>query len=771
MATRKDSLVLGQLRALMTVGSIGDLTDGQLLERFATGQGEAAELAFAALVERHGPMVWRVCRGVLADPHDTQDAFQATFLVLVKKARGLWVKDSLGAWLHQVAWRTASSALKEEFRRRRHERRAAELAAATAGGDEEGAGSDVERLLHAEIDRLPERYRVPIVLCELEGRSHEQAARHLGWPIGTVKSRLSRGRDRLRDRLRRRGLFAGLEPIAAAFRLGGLDDVIPAALVRSTTAAAVRFSASRTIRSAAVAALAQGALNTMSATRWIKVASVLLVACATVSGIGLVPRMAASGDEPATQKKALSNPRPLMPVAEARNGKFKFSVVAPGSIETAGRMDVLCEIKGLPTIISIVPEGTKVKKGDLVCMLDSASLRDQLINQKITTRAAEANYQNAKLARELAELAVKEYKEGTYTLEKATILGEIKLAESAIQKAKDELERTRRAYRRLNDTRSRPGAATGSSDVLAELDLENRLASIEQTLMREQFSLEKALGQRNLLVNYTKDKMIRDLSGKVEERKSVELAKEAILDLERDKESMLERQIANCKLIAPGDGVVEHYVTALSPPIKEGATVHERQVIFSIIDLGGPWQVNARAPEATVDKLGVGQKVRIEVDAFSDATFSGEVIDVAPRPDPLRSGSPVRVYPTRIRIDGIARGLRPGMSARVEILVSEHGNALLVPVETIVQYAGKDHVAVKQPDGDFAWRDVILGQSNDAEVEVKQGLKPGEHVALDPSHLLTEEERSKAHWFPPASKKESGAGRAKGKASGKAARK
>ena len=229
MATRKDSSVLGQIRSLMNVGSVGDLTDGQLLERFATGRGEASELAFAALVERHGPMVLRVCRGVLANPHDTQDAFQATFLVLVKKARGLWVKDSLGAWLHQVAFRTASSALKDALRRRRHERRAAELAAATPGGHEEGAGLDVERLLHAEIDRLPERYRVPIVLCDLEGRSHEQAARHLGWPIGTVKSRLSRGRDRLRDRLRRRGLFPGLEPIAAALRLSGLDDMIPTA--------------------------------------------------------------------------------------------------------------------------------------------------------------------------------------------------------------------------------------------------------------------------------------------------------------------------------------------------------------------------------------------------------------------------------------------------------------------------------------------------------------------------------------------------------------
>ena len=161
VATRNDSSVLWQIHTLIRAGSIGDLTDGQLLERFATSNDEAAGLAFAALVERHGPMVLRVCRSVLANPHDTQDAFQATFLVLVKKARGLWVRDSLGAWLHQVAFRTASSALKEAIRRRRHERRAAELATQNLGGQEEGVGPEMERLLHAEINRLPEPTACP----------------------------------------------------------------------------------------------------------------------------------------------------------------------------------------------------------------------------------------------------------------------------------------------------------------------------------------------------------------------------------------------------------------------------------------------------------------------------------------------------------------------------------------------------------------------------------------------------------------------------------
>ena len=110
MRTHKGRAASRQLGALFHLGAVRELTDGQLLERFSSGRGEAAELAFSALVERHGGMVLGVCRALAGDPHDAQDAFQATFLILVKKARGLWVRDSLGPWLYQVAVRTATCA-------------------------------------------------------------------------------------------------------------------------------------------------------------------------------------------------------------------------------------------------------------------------------------------------------------------------------------------------------------------------------------------------------------------------------------------------------------------------------------------------------------------------------------------------------------------------------------------------------------------------------------------------------------------------------------
>ena len=200
--------------ALYSMGTIGNLGDGQLLERFATDRGEGAELAFAVLVERHGPMVLRVCHSVLSDWHDTEDAFQATFLVLVRKARRLWVRDSVGPWLHQVAVRTASAARIAAARRRRCDRRTA-VAAIEEPCE---TGDELMAMIHEEIERLPERFRLPLVLCDLEECSHQQAARHLGWPIGTVKSRLARGRARLRDRLSRRGLAPNAGLMVAAAR-------------------------------------------------------------------------------------------------------------------------------------------------------------------------------------------------------------------------------------------------------------------------------------------------------------------------------------------------------------------------------------------------------------------------------------------------------------------------------------------------------------------------------------------------------------------------
>jgi RNA polymerase sigma-70 factor (ECF subfamily) len=240
MTAGRGGVALRQVQTLFNVGACGALTDGQLLDRFATGSGEAAELAFAVLVERHGPMVWRVCRSVLRDEHEAQDAFQVAFLVLARRCGSLRVGDSLGPWIYGVALRVASSVRAAAIRRRRIERKAAELAPARGAADEPDI--ELEQSLHEEIRRLPERYRVPVVLCLLEGLTHEQAARQLGWPLGTVKSRLANGRERLRGRLIRRGLAPSAALAGVTLGARSAQAAVPASLAEATAKAAIQWA-------------------------------------------------------------------------------------------------------------------------------------------------------------------------------------------------------------------------------------------------------------------------------------------------------------------------------------------------------------------------------------------------------------------------------------------------------------------------------------------------------------------------------------------------
>jgi len=286
----RDGKVQRQLTSLFHLGTVGGLTDGQLLERFMTGPRGAAEGAFAALIDRHGPMVWHTCWGVLADPHDAQDAFQATFLVLIEKARGLWVQDSLGPWLHQVAYRTASAARSASIRRREHERRRAASATVAVSPAGEGAGTDGEwerRVLHEEIARLPERYRVPMVLCGLEGLTHEQAAQRLRWPVGTVKSRLARGRERLQARLTRKGLAPAIATSGSPHRAETGSGAMPAATKDTTVRVALAFAAGEVSAGAvpaSVVTLARKVLSTMFLTKAKGIAIALLGAGVVAGG-------------------------------------------------------------------------------------------------------------------------------------------------------------------------------------------------------------------------------------------------------------------------------------------------------------------------------------------------------------------------------------------------------------------------------------------------------------------------------------------------------
>jgi RNA polymerase sigma factor (sigma-70 family) len=269
--------LLNRLNTLTHVGVVGNLSDAQLLARFLARGGPPAEAAFEALVARHGPMVLDVCFRILRDSHEAQDAFQATFLILASRARSIRQRDALAGWLLGVARRVAVRARANQARRRAYEGRAAELRA-----DRTGDRLESWPELHEEIGRLPERYREPVVLCYLEGLSTDAAALRLGCPKGTVLSRLSRARERLRRRLIRRGLT----PPALLPADGRCSEAAPAALPLGLITATVRASRGFAEHSATAAGLsstsavvlARGAIYAMMISK-LKVLGAALLAC------------------------------------------------------------------------------------------------------------------------------------------------------------------------------------------------------------------------------------------------------------------------------------------------------------------------------------------------------------------------------------------------------------------------------------------------------------------------------------------------------------
>src|SRR5262249_36223266 len=194
------------------------------------------EAAFSALVARHGPMVLATCRAILKHEHDVEDAFQATFLVLARKARSVRGGDALGGWLHRVAYR-ASIRARGAARRRRH--REAEAAAMTPlHSAPTDRATDVAAIVHEEVDRLPEKHRLPVVLCDLEGLTYEQAAGRLRWTVPTLRCRLAKARQQFQGRLARRGLTAGALGVVLAASTTSAKAAVPTALARSAVAAA-----------------------------------------------------------------------------------------------------------------------------------------------------------------------------------------------------------------------------------------------------------------------------------------------------------------------------------------------------------------------------------------------------------------------------------------------------------------------------------------------------------------------------------------------------
>ncbi len=316
--------VARRIDSLMEFGSALGLTDRQLLERFGTERGHPAGAAFGVLVERHGPMVLSICRRILGNRHDAEDAAQATFMVLARQARSIRQHDSVASWLCGVAIRVASRSRLDCARRRERERRGGERSQAIRALDSaRESGEEAWPELYEEIARLPDRYRLPIYFCYLEGLSQEQAAGRMGCPVRTIQSRLIRGKARLRERLTRRGAAPMLAMLAAR----DSSMAVASTWIEETVSAALSFSRIGAVREPISSAAATMARSTSRALQ-IRLllnrgACAMLFFAVAAAGIGL--GMGAKSPSPE-----------LKSANQAANERKTFAVNMGATIEVVG---------------------------------------------------------------------------------------------------------------------------------------------------------------------------------------------------------------------------------------------------------------------------------------------------------------------------------------------------------------------------------------------------------------------------------------------------
>jgi RNA polymerase sigma factor (sigma-70 family) len=365
---------IGPLLQMVCAQDTEGWSDGRLLSHFLAHRDEAA---FAALVRRHGPMVLGVCRRILANAADAEDAFQATFIVLVRRAAALTTRGFVGDWLHGVARHAALDARRAAARRRNREMTAARPEAQT-----EAPRNDWLALLDDEINRLPAKYRLPIVLCELEGKTRQEAAAQLGWPEGTVAGRLARGRELLARRLLRGGLAVGAGATGWLAE-GAAQAALPPGLAQATAQAARLMLAgaagAQGTLSAGALNLARGVTRTMF---WKKAKTVMLVLTLGVllaGAGGLTLHLLAGESAPAAQREP--PPQAAAAALRAPQGDKKPQPTANKRVQVLDEIMEIRDFQSVPMTLKefvlLISEKLMAEGHDVAILLNSAAFREE----------------------------------------------------------------------------------------------------------------------------------------------------------------------------------------------------------------------------------------------------------------------------------------------------------------------------------------------------------------------------------------------------------
>jgi RNA polymerase sigma factor (sigma-70 family) len=471
MANAPLGLVLRHMCRFVGMRATHDVPDRLLLERFAAGHDEAA---FEELVQRHGPMVYGVCRRVLNQVDDAEDAFQATFLMLAHKAAAIRQQQALAGWLYEVAHNMALKTKLDAARRRTYERRAAEMLQAELAP--QSSWQDVSAVLDEELRRLPAKYRTPLVLCYLEGKTNEQAARELGWPAGSMSRHLARAKDLLRERIARRGVTVATGLLFALLAEKG-TAAVPVALMKSTTKAASLLAAGNLTAAGLVSiravVLVKETMKAMFISK-LKIAAVLTLAIGALS-VGTT-MLAYQADGPSALAAA-DQPAPAAEKAPAADAYG--DPLPPDALMRLGTNRL--RHSSVVTYVAFLPDGKS-----LLTASEDGAIRLWDLESGKEIRRFEMRAEGPKPDR--ADLAAE-------TAEAADLQAEIKLLRAQRARAADREEKQ---------------AAKDNKDNKQDKDKEAEAKKAEEELKKRQAELEK-LTQK--LAQAARDRAMRSYAG------------------------------------------------------------------------------------------------------------------------------------------------------------------------------------------------------------------------------------------------------------------
>lgn len=440
----------------------------------------------------------------------------------------------------------------------------------------------------------------------------------------------------------------------------------------------------------------------------------------------------------------------------AKRGPLLISVTESGTIKSREQVIVKSEVEGQTTILYLIPEGTRVKKGDLLVELDASALLDRQAEKQITVLNAEsafvaarenlevvknqaqAEIAQAELDARFAKEDLQNYNQGEYPNALTEARAKITLAEEELRRVEEKARWSRKLYEEKYISQTELQA-----DLLAEnrarLDLELAKQALDllenYTSKRRVAELESNVEQTALALERVKRKASADIAQAESELK----ARDYELTRQRDLLEKINRQIERCKIYAPTEGLVVYATTGRGgfrgndEPLQEGQSVRERQEIIYLPTTASV-MAEVSVHESNLDRVRPGLPARVTVDALPGRVFTGRVTFVAPLPDQqsVWMNPDLKVYKTQIDISGEVEGLRTGMTCRAEIIVEQHPDAVYVPVQSVMRVKGRPTVYVVGPDGKAQPREVDLGLDNNRMAHIQSGLREGELVLLTP---------------------------------------